>query len=104
MSMIQKKQQIYYTYKSGNNKARIDHILANNNCIRKVISSKILTHELDLSDHRALQVIIHAQTISTNNEISKVNNFHKFDWKNKKFITAYNSNVKEHFLKPNSYS
>ena len=37
-----KKQKIDYTYKSGNNKARIDHILANNNCIRKVISSKIL--------------------------------------------------------------
>lgn len=58
-----KKQKIDYIYKSGNNKARIDHILANNNCIRKDISSKILIHELDLSDHRALQVIIHAQTI-----------------------------------------
>ena len=95
-------QEINFSYEKGNVRSKIDHILTSKRTSNKILNSQIITHELDMSDHNALQLKIELKFDSENCIIAK-KPIHKFDWKNEKFKNDFRQNVKKNMENSNKF-
>ena len=100
-----------YTYKNGNNIAKIDHIIANEICSLMISECKIINSSLDLSDHKPIMVELNCFVddgqARDEGDVkllhSRARRFHKFNWNDKKFQTEYYQQVSNNVRIENFY-
>ena len=90
-------QEISYSYKNGDYKSSIDHILCNHALFQRVTNGQIMGENCKNSDHNPvhlsveLNLPINETLINSNSRTNK--KFHFFDWNNETFREIYCSTL-----------
>ena len=91
-------QQVDYTYFSGNNRSRIDHVLVNIKMAECIDQVNIMQDSINTSDHLALSLNLHLSNLN-NFKTAKKNKKLRTDWTNLENRKIYENKLSELLVK-----
>ncbi|RNA25524.1 RNA-directed DNA polymerase from mobile element jockey-like [Brachionus plicatilis] len=87
------KPSIEFTYKNGDYRATLDHILVRKNDLVSVSKFDVLHDLSNLSDHQPISCEFNIRESSQKNDSSTTKKFHLFDWQNPLFVESFKANL-----------
>ena len=90
---------ITYTYRNGDYKNHIDHVIVNQLARKITVECKIIEDNRNMSDHNAIKtslwIDINASILNYNEKLNNNKNFYRFPWKEEKFVENYQKALNE---------
>jgi hypothetical protein len=89
------ENEVKHTYRNGNCRNHIDHILGLIKHRSRVINCQIIQSNVNMSDHNAVNIEFSVDNMQANNDLmaTDIRKFHKFPWHNEMFVDEYNKSI-----------